>query len=103
MSDKPARIKEVHSKLNSFQASLCTLTAVSYSFNTDICLHIHSDECTVRLPNQAGRNNYPYNPKYVGNTGSRTRDLWLDKCISNQQLYQLRHEIIKKHSKLTIF
>ena len=41
----------------------------SYSFNTDICLHIHSAECTVRLLNQAGRNNYPYNPKYVGNTG----------------------------------
>ena len=38
----------------------------SYSFNTDICLHIHSAECTVRLLNQAGRNNYPYNPKYVG-------------------------------------
>ena len=27
----------------------------SYSFNTDICLHIHSAECTVRLLNQAGR------------------------------------------------
>ena len=40
----------------------------SYSFNTDICLHIHSAECTVRLLNQAGKNNYPYNPKYVGNT-----------------------------------
>ena len=25
--------------------------------------------------NQAGRNNYPYNPKYVGNTENRTRDL----------------------------
>ena len=58
-SCKPARIKEVHSKLHSFQASLCTLTAI-YSFNTDICLHIHSAECTVRLLNQAGRNNYPY-------------------------------------------
>ena len=45
----------------------------SYSFNTDICLHIHSAECTVRLLNQAGRNNYPYNPKYVGNTGN----LWI--------------------------
>ena len=32
-------------------------------------------ECTVRLLNQAGRNNYPYNPKYVGNTGNRTRDI----------------------------
>ena len=65
----------------------------SYSFNTDICLHIHSAECTVRMLNQAGRNNYPYNPKYVGNTGNRTRDLWLDKCISNQQLYHMSHSI----------
>ena len=24
--------------------------------------------------NQAGRNNYPYNPKFVGNTGNRTSD-----------------------------
>ena len=47
----------------------------SYSLNTDICLHMHSAECTVRLLNQAGRNNYPYNPKYVGNTGNRTRDI----------------------------
>ena len=78
---KPARIKEVHTKLHSFQASLCTLHTHSYSFNTDICLHIHSAECTVRLLNQACRNNYPYNPKYVGNTGNRTRDLWLVKCI----------------------
>ena len=70
-SYKPARITEVHSKLHSFQASLCTLYTHSYSFNTDIYLHIHSAECTVRLLNQAGRNNYPYNPKYVGNTGSR--------------------------------
>ena len=37
--------------------------------NTDICLHIHSAECTVRLLNQAGMNNYQNNPKYVGNTG----------------------------------
>ena len=41
--------------------------------------------------NQAGRNNYPYNPKFVGNTGNQTRDLWLDKCISNQQLYHLTY------------
>ena len=80
-SYKPAKIKEVHSKLHSFQASLCT--SHSYTFNPDICLHIYSVECTVRLLNQAGLNNYPYNPKFVGNTGNRTRDLWLDKCISN--------------------
>ena len=41
----------------------------SYSFNPDICLHIHSAECTVRLLNQAGRNNYPYNPKFVETPG----------------------------------
>ena len=62
-----------------------------YSFNTDICLNINSAECTVTLLNQAGRNNYPYNPKDVGNTGNRTRDIWLDKCISNQQFYQLSY------------
>ena len=69
-SYKPARIKEVHSKLHSFQALLCTVYTHSYSFNPDICLHIHSAECTVRLLFQAGRNNYPYNPKFVGNTGN---------------------------------
>ena len=53
----------------------------SYSFNPDICLHIHLAKCTVRLLNQAGRNNYPNNPKFVGNSGNRTRDLRLDKCI----------------------
>ena len=66
-----------------------------FSFNPDICLHIHSAECTVRFLNQAGRNNYPYNPKFVGNTGNRTRDLWLDKCISNQQLYHLSYSATK--------
>ena len=40
----------------------------SYSFDPDICLHIHTTEFTVRLPNQAGRNNNPYNPKFVVNT-----------------------------------
>ena len=42
----------------------------SFSFNHDICLHIHSAECTVsvRLLNQAGRNNYPYNPKILWET-----------------------------------
>ena len=63
-SYKPARIKEVQSKQYSFQALLCSL-------KSDILLHIHSAECIVRLVNQAGRNNYPYNPKYVGNTGNR--------------------------------
>ena len=42
----------------------------SYSCKPDICLHIHSAESTVRLLNQAGRNNYPYNPEFVGNAGN---------------------------------
>ena len=67
----------------------------NYSFDPDTRLYIHSVECTVRLLNQAGRNKYPYNPKFVENTGNRTRDLWFDKCISNQQLYHLSHSTIK--------
>ena len=55
----------------------------SYSFNPDICSQIHLAECTVRLLNRASRNNYPYNPKLVGNTVNRTRDLWLDNCIQD--------------------
>ena len=74
----------------------------SYSFNPDICLHIHSAECTVRLLNQAGRNNYSYNPKFVGNTGNRTRDLMLEKCLSTQQLYQLSYSGTKAISPLKI-
>ena len=65
-SDKPARIKEVYYKQHSFQASLCTLTAAHLTLI--YVLHIHSAKCTVKLLNQAGRNNYPYNPKFVGNT-----------------------------------
>ena len=38
----------------------------SYSFNLGLSLNIHSAERAVRLLNQAGRNNYPYNPKFVG-------------------------------------
>ena len=51
---KPARIKEVYSKLHSFQASLCTLTATHLSL-----LYVFS---YIRLSvpfgcnNQAGRN-----------------------------------------------
>ena len=75
---KPARIKELHSKLHSFQASMCTLTS-THLFNPDICLHIHSAECTVRLLNHTDRNNYPYTPKRVGNTGNLT--LTSVKCI----------------------
>ena len=66
-SYKPARIKEVGTFQTIFVSGFAVYTH-SYSFNTDICLHIQSAECTVRLLNQAGRNNYPYNPKYVGST-----------------------------------
>ena len=41
----------------------------SSSFNTAVSLHIHSAECTVRLLNKEGRNNYPYNHKFVGTPG----------------------------------
>ena len=37
--------------------------------------------CTVVLLNKAGRDKFPFNPKYVGSTGNRTRDNWLSKCI----------------------
>ena len=40
------------------------LTLDSYSFNPVIRLHIHSAEYTVRLLNQAGRNEYLYNQKF---------------------------------------
>ena len=49
----------------------------SYSIYPDIHLHVNSAE----LLNQAGRNNYPYNPKFVGSTGNRTFELCLDNCI----------------------
>ena len=62
-----------------------------------------SAECTVRLLNQAGRNNYPYNPKYVENTGDQTRDIWLVKCISNQQLYHLSSSTTSYHAKNRYF
>ena len=39
-SCKPARIKEVHSKLHSFQASLCTLTATHLTHCTYIRLSV---------------------------------------------------------------
>ena len=61
------RILEVHCKglrgtLQIIFVAGFTVYTHSYLFNPDIHLHIHSDECTVKLLNQAGRNNYPYNP-----------------------------------------
>ena len=46
----------------------------SYSFNTDICLHINSAECTVRLLNQAGRNNYPCNREILFREQTKAHD-----------------------------
>ena len=55
-------------------------------------MHIHSAECTVRLLNQAGGNNYPYNPKYVETPGIDPVTSGLTSVgISNQQLYQLSY------------
>ena len=54
---------------------------LSYSFNPHVCLHVHSAERTIGLLNQKDRNRYPYNSKYVGDTGNWTRDNWLNKCI----------------------
>ena len=59
------------------QASLCTLYTRSYPF--DPHSHAHSAEWTVGLLNQARRNKYPYNPKYVRYTGNRSRDNLLSK------------------------
>ena len=61
----------------------------SFSFNTDICLHIHSAECTVRLLNQAGRNNYPYNPKICGKH-RESKYVFADPYAKNtNSLYQI--------------
>ena len=38
-------------------------------------LYEPSTEYDVGLHYQAGRNDYPYNPKFVGNTGNRTSGL----------------------------
>ena len=64
----------------------------SYSLNTDICLHIHTRVPLGCLIKQAGIIIHRVSRRRVpGNTGNRTRDIWLDKCISNQQLYQLSY------------
>ena len=57
----------------------------SYSFNPDINFHIHLAECTIRLLNQASRNKYPYNPKFLETPGSIHSEVWNDcsfKCTS---------------------
>ena len=52
-SCKPARIKEVHSKLHSFQASLCTLTATHLTL-TYVCTYIRLSVPLGCLIKQAG-------------------------------------------------
>ena len=78
-SNKQARIKEVHAKLHSFHASLCTLTA-THLILIYVCTYIRMSVPLGCLNKQEGIIiQYPYNPKFVGNTRNRTRDLWLDK------------------------
>ena len=52
-SCKPARIKEVHSKLHSFQASLCTLTATHLTL-IYVCTYIRLSVPLGCLIKQAG-------------------------------------------------
>ena len=52
-SCKPARIKEVHSKLHSFQASLCTLTATHLTL-IYVCTYIRLSVPLDCLIKQAG-------------------------------------------------
>ena len=52
-SCKPARIEEVHSKLHSFQASLCTLTATHLTL-TYVCIYIRLSVPLGCLIKQAG-------------------------------------------------
>ena len=70
---KPARIKEVHSKLHSFQASLCTLTATHLTL-IYVCTYIRLSVPLGCLIKQAGIIIHTI-LKYVGNTGNRTRDI----------------------------
>ena len=90
-SCKPARIKEVHSKLHSFQASLCTLTATHLTL-IHVCTYIRLSVPLGCLIKQAGIIIHTIlNMWETSVIGNRTRDIWLDKCISNQQLYQLSY------------
>ena len=54
-SYKPARIKEVHSKLHSFQASLCKLTATHLTLIC-VCTYIRLSVPLGCLIKQAGMN-----------------------------------------------
>ena len=93
---KPARIKEVHSKLHSFQALLCTPTATHLTL-IYVSTYIRLSVPLGYLIKQAEIIIRTYNPKFEGNTGNRTRDLWLDKCrvYTHQQLYYLSHSTTK--------
>ena len=71
-SCKPARIKEVHSKLHSFQASLCTLTATHLTL-IYVCTYIRLSVPLGCLIKQAGINIHTI--LNMGNTGNRTRDI----------------------------
>ena len=62
----------------------------SYSFNTDICLFMHSAECTVRLLKQAGIIIHTILNLWE-TPGIEPVTSGFDKCISNQQLYNLSY------------
>ena len=93
-SDKPGRIKEAHLKLHSFQASLCTLAATHLTL-IYVCLIKQLLGCLIKQTGIIIRT--ILNLYFVGNTGNRTRDLWLDKCISTRQLYHLIHHQNRKY------
>ena len=92
------RIKEAHLKLHSFQASLCTLAATHLTL-IYVCSHIRLSAvplgCLIKQTGIIIRT--ILNLYFVGNTGNRTRDLWLDKCISTRQLYHLIHHQNRKY------
>ena len=83
-SCKPARIKEVHSKLHSFQASLCTLTATHLTL-IYVCTYIRLSVPLGCLIKQAGIIIHTILNMW------ETPGIWLEKCISNKQLYQLSY------------
>ena len=58
---------------------------------------INSPECTARLLNQVDRNNYPYNPNIVGNTGNRTIG------VTKPRLPRRRHEKGRQNFELKLF
>ena len=89
-SCKPARIKEVHSKLHSFPASLCTLTATHLTL-IYVCTYIRLSVPLGCLIKQAGIIIHTIlNMWETPGIEPATSDL-TSVPISNQQLYQLSY------------